>query len=185
LQYLTNPIWNGKIVFDNPVTEGGAGLTLAEVEPAMGNATWTSIMTGIAANHPTITSSGSAAYTFVSSGQDAIGFAHYDDYLSGLAKGAPVKWVFFNPMPVAFTAIAMTKDAPEPAMAELFIEFVLSVTGQQTYVANSYFPVAPVVLQAHNIIPANVTLLTSNQVANNLSQFATAFSKIFANELPG
>jgi iron(III) transport system substrate-binding protein len=48
-------------------------------------------------------------------------------------KGAPIDWIALGPLPGLMVGIGLTAQAPHPAAARLFIDFVLSKEGQQLY----------------------------------------------------
>ena len=57
-RFLGSPIWKGKIAMDSPNRLQAAGIVLSSLETVMGNASWTTLMQQIAANDPTLYSSG-------------------------------------------------------------------------------------------------------------------------------
>ncbi len=48
-------------------------------------------------------------------------------------KGAPIDWVAPGPLPGLMVGVGLTFQAPHPAAARLFVDFVLSKEGQQLY----------------------------------------------------
>ena len=48
-------------------------------------------------------------------------------------KGAPIDWVAPGPLPGLMVAAGLTAQAPHPAAARLFLDFLLSKAGQQLY----------------------------------------------------
>ena len=48
-------------------------------------------------------------------------------------KGAPVDWVALGPLPGLMVGVGLTAQAPHPAAARLFVDFLLSKEGQQLY----------------------------------------------------
>src|SRR6516162_6884616 len=48
-------------------------------------------------------------------------------------KGAPIDWVAPGPLPGLMVGVGLTSQAPHPAAARLFVDFVLSKEGQQLY----------------------------------------------------
>ena len=48
-------------------------------------------------------------------------------------KGAPIDWVAPGPLPGLMVGVGLVSQAPHPAAARLFIDFLLSKEGQQLY----------------------------------------------------
>jgi iron(III) transport system substrate-binding protein len=48
-------------------------------------------------------------------------------------KGAPIDWIAPGPLPGLMVGIGLTSQAPHPAAARLFVDFLLSKEGQQLY----------------------------------------------------
>ena len=58
-------------------------------------------------------------------------------------KGAPSAWVKMEPVPVAFDAVSLLKDAPHPNAGKLLIDFLTSEDGQKVLQAADYLPALP------------------------------------------
>jgi len=48
-------------------------------------------------------------------------------------RGAPIDWVAPGPLPGLMVGVGLTSQAPHPAAARLFVDFLLSKEGQQLY----------------------------------------------------
>ena len=129
---LANPALKGKIVLNDPSALGAVGGVFAYLEPLMGNASWTALMKGIAANNPTLVSSNGVAFSDVLSGQYAVGFGLMDSWISAVQSGqsAVIGAVFPTPLVSAFVPSCITTNAPHPYMAQLFVEWLESLPGQ-------------------------------------------------------
>ena len=180
---FTNPIWKGKIAMQNPATYSGSTSVILPVYYQQGNATFTSLINGLLANNPTITSSGGKAYSTVESGAASIGIDFCDDYLFGLSSGSPVGATvlpYFDP-----NVVMITKSAPHLAMAELYAQFVLSGTGQQAAINLQLVPAfAPMtsISPYSRIISANVTSVNAfgfPGAISNSQQWITYFHSKF------
>jgi ABC-type Fe3+ transport system substrate-binding protein len=134
IQGLEQSQWNGKIAIDNPSTGSVAPEYLASFEPSMGNASWTTVMKGIAANNPILTTAGSASLSDLESGQAELGVVLLSAYNTAVAAGDPVAVVpgFYGQAHV--TGISLATDAPQPACGELFIQWWTSYSGQEMIV---------------------------------------------------
>ncbi len=83
----------------------------------------------------------------------------------GMEQGAPVKWVAPNPTFVFPRAAGITKSAPHPNAAQLFMDWRLSEEGQQVVVKqkrvptrNGVFPEPPSLKEGVNFFPADVSV---------------------------
>ena len=62
-----------------------------------------------------------------------------------MANGAPITWVKTDPMFANYGAVSIAKDAPHPAAARLWANYLLSPEGQAGVAANWRIPVNPAV----------------------------------------
>jgi ABC-type Fe3+ transport system substrate-binding protein len=130
-QNLTDPYWSGKIVLDDPKTLNVAGTLFAHLYPIMGNASWTTLMQGIAANNPIKTTSAGDSFTDVAQGTASIGVGLVNDYLSALSQptvNVSVAWI--PPVTSLPVPAALCANAPHPNFAKLFLNWFASGAGQ-------------------------------------------------------
>jgi iron(III) transport system substrate-binding protein len=160
-QDLADPRWKNNIVFDKPSLMSIAGGLFETLKPIMGDANWTSLMNALAAQNPRYTSAGHESYTVVASGEAAIGIGLVHDVVAGKAAGAPVNAIFLEPTTELWIPSAMTKNAPHPNMALLFLNWWASWEGQKAVALTGRFPQHPGALAylKPGIAPANVTLI--------------------------
>ena len=80
----------------------------------------------------------------VIAGEYALGLStfNYHSVISA-AKGAPVAWTPMNPATGYFSVIGLTRGAPHPNAAKLFIEYLISPDGQKLFRDADYIPVDP------------------------------------------
>ena len=136
LSALTSPQWKGKVIMHD-VTVGSTGTQyMLSLVPILGNQTWTNFVKDLAANvHPTLTGDLGAVSNNVASGQYQIGIiAYLHDVLRLKSQGAPIDWFLPSGVPLLTvpSSVAMLKAAEHPNAAKLFIDFILSMAGQQT-----------------------------------------------------
>jgi len=140
---LTNPVYKGQIVFQ---TATALGITAAEfyyLSTQMTNASWTTLMQGIAANNPIIVSTAANAESDVISGQAAIGIATFDDYVTDLKGGTTSsQMAFVDIEPIVYTpgVVTITAGAPHPNMAKLFEAWYISIPGQLGVLCTNHDP---------------------------------------------
>jgi ABC-type Fe3+ transport system substrate-binding protein len=134
IQGLEQSQWNGKIAIDNPSTASVSPEYFATFEPSMGNATWTSVMKGIAANNPILTTAASASLSDLESGQAELAVVLLSAYNTAVAAGNPIAVVpgFYGQAHV--TGISLAADAPQPACGELLVQWWTSYSGQEMIV---------------------------------------------------
>ena len=140
---LTNSTWSGKIVLDDPSRLSATGGLFAILRQNMSQSQWITYLQGVAANKPFIVSSSGGVYTDVSTGQAAIGDCAGTDIVASLAAGAPVSYVWLNPVPVNSAPLAIMKGAPHPYMAQLFVQWIDSSAGQAAVGGAARSPALP------------------------------------------
>jgi iron(III) transport system substrate-binding protein len=141
---LANPIYDGKLAFQSATS---LSITTAEfyyLYTVMGNSSgqWTSLMKGIAANHPKITSTAGAAESDVLNGQAAIGIDTLDSYITALkgSPNVPLKLIDIEPTVYTPGVVAIMAGAPHPAMAKLIEAWLISPQGQTGVYESNHLP---------------------------------------------
>ncbi|MDW8359726.1 MAG: extracellular solute-binding protein [Candidatus Caldarchaeum sp.] len=180
---LADPKWKDKIAMDRPSILNVAGALFATLKTTMSESDWNNFLTGLARNNPRMTSSASEAYTLVAAGEVHIAIGLLNDYL-GQPAGAPVGVVWLDPMPGLPIAIAVTKRAPNPNMAKLFLEWWTSWSGQESVSKTNRVPAhggvaAATILQG--LIPPGINIVAagSEEYYSNPDSFATRYRQIF------
>ena len=97
-------------------------------------------------------------------------------------KGAPIDWIAPGPLPGLMVGVGLTAQAPHPAAARLFVDFLLSKEGQQSYqnagrlVARSDLPQDESIrVRGAQIVPVDPTW------AENFDEDSKLMKEIFAN----
>jgi len=184
---LTNPIWKGKIVIDDPSRLSATGGIFALLRQNMTQSQWVAYLQGVEANQPLIVSSSGGVYTDVESGSAAIGVGAITDVVSGLGTGAPVGYKWLNPIPINTTPLGIMKNDPHPYMAELFVEWASSYAGQTAVGLSSRTPALPAAAQVTLLsklpVPIPASYTESNFVTllsgSNTSTYTTTYTSIF------
>lgn len=178
---LANPAFKGMVTFNAPsgLEDDNALFTIPY--QTMGNASWTTMMKAIAANNPVLTPTSSVAENNVATGQDAVGIATLSGAITAQRAGAPIGIVYTNPVPIDPCVEAIAKNAPHPAMAKLFLQWVASFSGQLT--ASQIFglpsPLAAVNGAVNLPIPNTVTYASDPTLYSNPDHWKAAFHSIF------
>jgi len=186
LKELTDPKWKGKLVMDNPALGGPGGLTMAAMKADLGDQ-WEQWLKDLKANDVNLTDSSSASYDAVVRGERPLCICSYHDFIVQDA-GTPVGVQFYNQdstgvIPQAGT-MEIAAKAPHPAMAALWINWVLSPTGGQAAIAGSgRTPVTQNVPGAEKVsVPNGVKVAPFSVLAEYLkdpNSFITVYRKTF------
>jgi iron(III) transport system substrate-binding protein len=93
----------------------------------------------------------------VIAGEYAIGLEMNNTHAAiSAAQGAPVAWVPLNPVTETLQIAGIAKGAPHPNAAKLFLDFLVSRTGQEVFREADYLPM-------HPDVPAKIPALKPEQ----------------------
>jgi iron(III) transport system substrate-binding protein len=182
---LADPKWKGLIVLNDPKILNNAGALFVSLYPILGNATWTNLMKAIAANKPIIVKSASEAYAKLAAGEAVVGIGLINDYLVGLKKGIPVEIIWTNPIYSLPIASYITKNAPHPNFAKLFLMWFLSGAGQLALSETGRIPMNLVIAQGSilKVMPSGITILPAGynvpDFYTNPTKWISIFESIF------
>ena len=127
---LKQPVYHGHVGMSAPSRSGTTHLTVETVLQGMGwEAGWAE-WKEIAGNFKTVTERSFGVPDGVNSGQFGIGIVIDFFGLSSKASGFPVDYVYPSVTTLVPANIAVVKNAPNPKMAQAFIDFLLSPKGQ-------------------------------------------------------
>ncbi|MDG6998771.1 MAG: extracellular solute-binding protein [Nitrososphaerota archaeon] len=183
LNDLSNSIWKGKLCIDDPSILNVAGDVFAGYSNNLSSSQWTSTLQSIASNNPTITQSASQTFTYVTSGQCAIGIDLASDYLGrGNATNLGFTWPF-NPIPIQGGALGIVKGTSHPYTSMLVVEWFQSYAGQSATLASGRAPVLPTLL---SIAFTGLTVpdypriaLGGPLIVSNATYYKSTFTNIF------
>lgn len=149
LSDLADPQWAGKLTVDDPLGGNAGGPVLASLRGSMGSVKWDQFLAGLAKNKPALTDSGSTSLDDVVRGDRALCICEAHDYADAKAQGAPLGIDFYDQdsdgIIVTPTVAVVPKQAPHPAMAALFLNWVESPTGgQKGFIQSGRSPVVKV-----------------------------------------
>lgn len=178
---LAKPQYKGMLTFNNPSGLEDDNALFTILEPSMGNSSWTQMMKGIAANQPVLTATSSVAENNVNTGQYGIGLATLSGAITAQRAGAPIAIVYTNPVPIDPCVEAIVKNAPHPAMAKLWLQWVASFAGQLT--ASQTFglpsPLSAVNAAVNLPIPSTVTYASDPTLYSSPDHWKAVFQNIF------
>jgi len=135
-QDVLDPKWRGKLAMDDPRGSGPGGTIISGAEVLYG-LDWSS---KLAENKPFFATQAGPIWTSLARGEYAIFLSsNHTDAIAQRKAGAPVK--LLKPQDgVGITQInqSMIKNAPHPNAAKLWIEWSLSLEGQELLAAQGY-----------------------------------------------
>lgn len=156
-QDLLEPRFKGKMVW-NPKSMTGAWGFISTVIKGMGDERGMAYLHALAKQDIVpLPIAIRAVLDRVIAGEYAIGLEMNNTHAAiSAAQGAPVAWVPLNPVSETLQVAGVTKGAPHPDAARLFIDFMVSRAGQAIFRDNDYLPM-------HPDIPARIPELKPQQ----------------------
>ncbi len=151
---LLDPKWKGKMIWNATASaSAGAGFT-GTVLLSMGEEKGMDYLRALAKqNVVSVASSGRQVLDQVIAGEYPIGLQIFNNHASISARlGAPSAWAPLDTSLAVIATISVTKAAPHPNAAKLFMEFVTSEEGQKLLADAGELPVHP------NVKPLDPTL---------------------------
>ena len=182
---LLNPKWKGKMAW-NPGSVAGAigfvGATLLSRGEAEGMRYLEALARQDVVN---IEASSRAILDQVIAGEYPLALMCFNNHtvISAL-KGAPSDWLRIEPIPVAFDAVSVLKDAPHPNAARLLINFLTSEEGQNVLRNANYIPAMNgVEALAPGLKPETAglqaTYLYPAEIDRNLARWQSVVQKLY------
>jgi iron(III) transport system substrate-binding protein len=131
LRDLADPTWKGHFSMDPGAVNLYEGLITT-----MGHDKALALLRQLGANQPKLVESHTLALTQVEAGEPAASASAYGYKAASEQKKNPGKVAFVNPnpLPTSFTPIDVARNAPHPAAAALFVNWMVSQQGQQAIV---------------------------------------------------
>lgn len=133
-QVLANPVWKGKFSIDP-----GAVNWYDSLIKSMGHDQALALLKSLGDNKPVFVESHTQALTDVQAGEPAAAATAYGYKASSMKKKTPaqVEFVNDNPLPASLNLIDVVKKAPHAAAARLFVDWMVSKTGQAAVVSTT------------------------------------------------
>jgi iron(III) transport system substrate-binding protein len=143
-QDLLDPKWKGKMAWNPNSTAGAIGFVGATLL-GMGEQRGMDYLHALARqNIVNIAISSRAILDQVIAGEYPMALMTFNNHsVISARKGAPSAWVKMQPLPVAFDAVSLLKDAPHPNAGKLLIDFLTSEDGQKVLQEADYLPALP------------------------------------------
>lgn len=142
---LLDPRYKGKIVWNSSSSSSAAPGFIAVVLATMGEEKGKAYLRQLAKqNVAGLSVAARQVLDQVIAGEYAIALNIFNNHaVISAAKGAPVDWIPMQPALGVLSVISVTKDAPHPNAARLFLDFLISEDGQKLFRAADYLPVDP------------------------------------------
>jgi iron(III) transport system substrate-binding protein len=138
---LTNPVYKGMIAMAHPTTSGVSSNILTSIIQWKGEEEGWKYFQALNQNIPHYVKASSSTPSAVALGEAAIGLTNESDTVKFQLQGYPIKAVIPNPTFLDVNAAAIVKGGPasERENARIFIDWLLSTKGQESFIeANSY-----------------------------------------------
>jgi iron(III) transport system substrate-binding protein len=156
---LADPKWRGQIGAGD--SRNGAMLAqLVAMRQVLGEETMRSFVSGLVANETQWFGSHTDIRKAVGAGEFKLGLVNHYYYHLSKAEGAPVGIVYPDQgdgdmgLVVNSTNAGIVQGGPNPELAKLFVEFMLSPEGQQVYAEQNFeYPIVPGVPLAEGVPP--------------------------------
>jgi iron(III) transport system substrate-binding protein len=156
---LTDPRWQGAVGSANS-TNGAMMAQLVVMRNQLGEAATQAFIEGLVANDTQFFGGHTDVRQAVGAGELKLGLVNHYYYHLSKAEGAPVGIIYPDQdegdlgLIVNSTNAGMVRDGPNPELARLFIDFMLSTRGQRVYAEQNFeYPINPDVALAADVPP--------------------------------
>jgi len=129
---LAQPKWKGKLCLEDSDFEWFVGL-----QKSMGKDKALELFRRIAANQPAIRNGHGLVSDLVAAGECPVAINNYGNQVArAQKKGAPTDFVAINPVVTLVVPAVISKNAPHPNAAKLYVNWITSKEGQEFIVKN-------------------------------------------------
>lgn len=173
---LLDPKWKGKMA-----VEGSDVELLGDTVAAWGQDKAYAFWEGIAAQNPVIVSGHTELANALAAGTYAISPTLYAYRIEKLNAGKmPVAWVRTDPVFAFSTIVGLAYGAPHPATAKLFINWLLSESGQMVIRDLGRIPARPGVATNPPTLTSGLNLFyTTSSVSDNFPAYVEKWKSLF------
>ncbi len=156
---LADPKWKDALGSANS-TNGAMMAQLVVMRNQLGEAATEAFIQGLLENNTQFFGGHTDVRKAVGAGELKLGLVNHYYYHLSKAEGAPVGVIYPDQedgglgLTVNSTNAGIVKGGPNPEMAKIFVDFMLSPTGQQIYADRNYeYPIVPDVPLAEGVAP--------------------------------
>jgi ABC-type Fe3+ transport system substrate-binding protein len=182
---LLNPRWKGQFVWHPYSIAGGYGF-IGVVLKSMGEENGTRYLRELAKqNIVPLPIAARAVLDRVIAGEYPMGLDMNSSHaVISAAVGAPVRFVPLDPVTMTMQIAGISRDAPHPNAARLFLDFIISRAGQEVFRDADYIPMRPdVAPKSPEVKPEQggyqALMLSPEDVDANAQHWAKVFDDIF------
>jgi len=126
---LLHPFWKNKMILEKDKIDWFTAML-----HIMGRKKGLKYMKDLSTQNPMLRIGQTLITQLIAAGESALQINSNAVTVSRLKqKGAPIDWVAPGPLPGLMVGVGLTAQAPHPAAARLFVDFLLSKEGQQLY----------------------------------------------------
>jgi iron(III) transport system substrate-binding protein len=184
-QDLLDPRWKGKFAWHQHAMAGAWGF-IATVLKYMGDDAGMAYLRKLAKQEIVpLNISTRAVLDRVIAGEYPMGLEMVNAHVAlSVAKGAPVAWVPLDAVSTTLQAAGLTANAMHPNAARLFLDFVVSKTGQNIFRERNYIPMHPDVPAKQPELKAeqggyNSIVFGPDEIDKNAPRYAKVYEEIF------
>ncbi|MBC8024211.1 MAG: extracellular solute-binding protein [Burkholderiales bacterium] len=168
-----DPRWKGRIAIEATDSEW-----MAAVVKRWGEAKGMDFFRKLAAMKPDVRKGHVLLAQLVATGEVQVGLTMYNANIESLKKkGAPIDFVPVQPVIARPQGIGVAKEAPHPAAALLFVDFVLSPEGQRLYESMGRVPASTKVKSELNNFPFVMT--DPNTILKESQKWEALWNELF------
>jgi ABC-type Fe3+ transport system substrate-binding protein len=182
---LLDPKWRRKMAW-NPSSIAGAVGFVGNSLMAMGETRGMEYLTALSKQQiVNVEASSRAILDQVIAGEYPMGLMMFNHHaVISAQKGAPSDWLKLEPVPVAFDAVGILKDAAHPNAARLLVDFLTSQDGQKVLQRADYLPALPSVpAMKSGLRPEDggfkATFLRPDDVYDRIPQWTKVVGELF------
>lgn len=175
---LLNPVYKGKISMAYPYTSGTGLARLSTLIFIMGEKKALEFEKEVSTRVLEYTESGPGCIPKVGLGEAAVGITYLSDTREAIAKGYPIIYSFPKEGTSYTTdCVALLNNGPEPALAKVFYNWILSADAQQLFKPFYRLGLNPSVKHDSSLVPKNLVDYKFAWVAANRDRLISEWRK--------
>ena len=153
---LLDPRWKGRMAWNSQITTAGGAGFVGLVLTELGEESGRQYLQKLARqNIAPVSATARQVVDQMIAGEYAIALQIFNNHpVISAGKGAPSDWIPMSPAFEYMSVVGITRSAPHPNAARLFVDFLISPEGQAIYRDADYMPADPSVpTRAANLRP--------------------------------
>jgi ABC-type Fe3+ transport system substrate-binding protein len=182
---LLDPRWKGQLVWHPASIAGGYGF-IGVVLKSMGEENGIRYLEALAQqNIVPLPVAARAVLDRVIAGEYAMGLDMNSSHaVISAALGAPVRFIPLDPVTMTMQIAGISRNAPHPNAARLFLDFIISRAGQEVFRDADYIPMRPdVAAKSPELKPESggyqALMLSPEEIDANAQHWAKVYDDIF------